>query len=62
MLVKILLLHVRANIGFTIDAIDADEIESQWTPTQDYFTNTFIAAEDRTRFTRNRHESHDLLG
>ena len=51
--------HVRVNIGFIIDAIDAGEIGVAWTPTQDQIANTFTAAEDRVRFQRNRGE---LLG
>ena len=51
--------HVRVNIGFIIDAIDAGEIAIIWTPTQDQIANTLTAAEDRVRFTRNRGE---LLG
>ena len=46
--------HVRVNIGFIIDAIDAGEIECKWVPTQDQIANTFTAAEDRVRFARNR--------
>ena len=46
--------HVRVNIGFVIDAIDAGEIAIDWTPTQDQIANTLTAAEDRVRFTRNR--------
>ena len=46
--------HVRVNIGFIIDAIDASEIAIDWTPTQDQIANTLTAAEDRMRFTPNR--------
>ena len=51
--------HVRVNIGFIIDAIDAGTITIAWVPTQDQIAYTFTAAEDRVRFTRNRRE---LLG
>ena len=51
--------HVWVNIGFIIDAIDAGEIAIAWVPTQDQIANTFTAAEDRVRFTRNRNA---LLG
>ena len=46
--------HMRINIGFIIDAMDADEITVDWVPSQDQIANTLTAAEDRVRFLRNR--------
>ena len=51
--------HVRVNIGFIIDAIEAAEVYIEWVPSQDQIADALTAAEERVRFTRNRDE---LLG
>jgi len=46
--------HMRINIGFIIDAIDANEIRVVWVPSQAQVADMVAAAEDRARFMRNR--------
>ena len=46
--------HVRVNIGFIGDAVNAGEIALVWTPTQEQVADNLTAAEDRVRHMRNR--------